>query len=323
MGIEIKVPIEKLRERKLFVAAPMYGGQCQGMFARSIADLSALCTHYGIQVRFYFLFNESLITRARNYCADEFIRSGDTHLMFIDSDIGFNANDVIALMALQSENPDDDNYDIIAGPYPKKCISWEKIKTAVDKGFADEDPNQLEKYVGDYVFNPAGGVGEIPLGEPVEVLEAGTGFMMIRRNTFDKFAEAYPQQMYKPDHVRTEHFDGSREIMAFFDTPIDHKRTNINFELRTFLEKNPDATQDQIVAFVEDPNAGSREYSKRYLSEDYMFCQWVRNAGMKVWLCPWIQLQHVGMYVFGGSLVDLAQIGAAATADPSVLKKKK
>jgi hypothetical protein len=29
------------------------------------------------------------------------------------------------------------------------------------------------------------------------------------------------------------------------------------------------------------------------------------------------------MYVFGGSLVDLAQIGAAATADPSVLKKKK
>jgi hypothetical protein len=323
MGIEIKVPIEKLRERKLFVAAPMYGGQCQGMFARSIADLSALCTHYGIQVRFYFLFNESLITRARNYCADEFMRSGDTHLMFIDSDIGFNANDVIALMALQSENPDDDNYDIIAGPYPKKCISWEKIKTAVDKGFADEDPNQLEKYVGDYVFNPAGGVGEIPLGEPVEVLEAGTGFMMIRRNTFEKFAQAYPQQMYKPDHVRTEHFDGSREIMAFFDTPIDHKRTNINFELRTFLEKNPDATQQEIVAFVEDPNAGSHEYSKRYLSEDYMFCQWTRNAGMKVWLCPWIQLQHVGMYVFGGSLVDLAQIGAAATADPSVLKKNK
>lgn len=323
MGIEIKVPIEKLRERKLFVAAPMYGGQCQGMFARSIADLSALCTHYGIQVRFYFLFNESLITRARNYCADEFIRSGDTHLMFIDSDIGFNANDVIALMALQSENPDEDQYDILAGPYPKKCISWEKIKTAVDKGFADEDPNKLEKYVGDYVFNPAGGSGEIPLGEPVEVLEAGTGFMMIRRNTFEKFAQAYPQQMYKPDHVRTEHFDGSREIMAFFDTPIDHKRTHLNEELKLFLDKNPEATGQEILEFVKDPNSGSKEFSKRYLSEDYMFCQWVRNAGMKVWLCPWMQLQHVGMYVFGGSLVDLAQIGAAATADPSVLKKKK
>jgi hypothetical protein len=319
MGIEIKVPIEQLRERKLFVAAPMYGGQCAGMFARSIADLSALCTHYGIQVRFYFLFNESLITRARNYCADEFVRSGDTHMMFIDSDIGFNANDVIALLALQS---DDSEYDVLAGPYPKKCISWEKIKMAVDKGFADEDPQNLEKFVGDYVFNPANGTNAIPLGEPVEVLEAGTGFMMIRRETLIKFQEAYPHQMYKPDHVRTEHFDGSREIMAFFDTPIDHKRTNINAELKLWLEKNPDASHDQIVQFVANPDLdASREYSKRYLSEDYMFCQWVRNAGMKVWFCPWMQLQHVGMYVFGGSLVDLAQIGAAATADVGQLKK--
>ena len=321
MGIEIKVPIEQLRERKLFVAAPMYGGQCAGMFARSVADLSALCTHYGIQVRFYFLFNESLITRARNYCADEFLRSGDTHMMFIDSDIGFNANDVIALLALQS---DDSPYDVLAGPYPKKCISWEKIKMAVDKGFADEDPQNLEKFVGDYVFNPANGTNAIPLGEPVEVLEAGTGFMMIRRETLVKFQEAYPQQMYKPDHVRTEHFDGSREIMAFFDTPIDHKRTNINAELKLWLEKNPDATHEQIVQFVANPDLDpSREYSKRYLSEDYMFCQWVRNAGMKVWFCPWMQLQHVGMYVFGGSLVDLAQIGAAATADVNQIKKNK
>ncbi len=324
MGIEIKVPIETLRERKLFVAAPMYGGQCAGMFARSVADLSALCTHYGIQVRFYFLFNESLITRARNYCADEFLRSGDTHLMFIDSDIGFNANDVIALMALQSQNPDDDQYDIIAGPYPKKCISWEKIVTAVNKGAADENPNNLEKYVGDYVFNPANGVQSIPLGEPVEVLEAGTGFMMIRRNTFEKFMEAYPHQSYKPDHVRTEHFDGTREIFAFFDTPIDGKRTNINNELKKYLDENPKASHEDILGFVVDPNNGVvKDYTKRYLSEDYMFCQWIRNAGMKVWFCPWIQLNHVGMYVFGGSLADLASIGASATADPSQLKKNK
>lgn len=286
MSMEIKLPIEELRKRKLFVATPMYGGQCAGMYTRSIADLSALCTHYGIQVRFYFLFNESLITRARNYCADEFMRSGDTHMMFIDSDIGFNARDVIALLALQDPDATNDNYDILAGPYPKKCISWEKIKTAVDKGFADEDPGNLEKYVGDYVFNPVGGTTSIPLGAPVEVLEAGTGFMMIRRNTFEKFADKYPEQLYTPDHVRTEHFDGSRQIMAYFDTPIC-----------------PD--------------------TNRYLSEDYMFCQWTRKAGLHVWFCPWMQLQHVGMYVFGGSLVDLAQIGAPATADVNALKKFK
>ena len=320
MSMEIKVPVEKLRERKLFVAAPMYGGQCAGMFARSVADLSALCTHYGIQVRFYFLFNESLITRARNYCADEFMRSNDTHMIFIDSDIGFNANDVIAMLALQD---DESPYDILAGPYPKKCISWEKIKMAVDKGFADENPGNLEKFVGDYVFNPANGTKSIRLDQPVEVLEAGTGFMMIRRNTFEKFAEAYPHQQYRPDHVRTEHFDGSREIVAYFDTPIDHKRTNISNELQEYLQKNPEATNEQIIAFVNDPNNGMRQYTKRYLSEDYMFCQWVRNIGLKVWFCPWMQLQHVGMYVFGGSLADLAQIGAAATADVASMKKNK
>ena len=284
--MEIKASIEELKKKKLFIAAPMYGGQCAGMFARSIADLSSLCTHYGIQVRFYFLFNESLVTRARNYCADEFMRSGDTHMLFIDSDIGFNAQDVIALLALQSDNPEDDEYDIIAGPYPKKCISWEKIKMAVDKGVADEDPSVLEKYVGDYVFNPRSGTKEIKLNEPVEVMEAGTGFMMIRRSTFAKYEKAYPELMYKPDHVRTEHFDGSREIMAYFDCIID-----------------PD--------------------TKRYLSEDYMFCYNVNKMGGHIYLCPWMKLQHVGMYVFGGSLADLASVGATATADMSVIKKGK
>lgn len=318
--MEIKVPIEELRKRKLFVATPMYGGACQGMYTRSIADLSALCARYGIQVRFYFLFNESLITRARNYCADEFMRSGDTHLMFIDSDIGFDPNDVIAMLALMT---DESPYDVLTGPYPKKTISWEKIKHAVDKGAADENPQVLEKFVGDFVFNPANGTGTIPINEPAEVLEAGTGFMMIRRNTFEKMTEAYPHQMYKPDHVRTEHFDGSREIMAFFDTPIDHKRTHINNQLDEYLKKNPSATAKDVADFVKDPNNGTREFSKRYLSEDYMFCQWVRNIGLKVWLCPWMKLQHVGMMVFGGSLADLAQIGAVATADPEQLKGKK
>ena len=287
MSIEIKVPIERLRERKLFVAAPMYGGQCAGMFARSIADLSALCTHYGIQVRFYFLFNESLITRARNYCADEFIRSGDTHLMFIDSDIGFDPNDVIALAVIAADGTDK---DIVCGPYPKKCIAWEKIKRAVDKGFADKNPEALEKYVGDYVFNPKEGAGSIPLDEPVEVLEGGTGFMMIRRDALEKFQAAYPQYMYKPDHVRTEHFDGSREILMAFQAEVDPK-------------------------------------SKRYLSEDYWFCQKAQEIGLKTWLCPWMKLQHMGSYVFGGSLIDLAQIGASATADeqsmPNRIGKKK
>ncbi len=279
--MEIKINTDELRKCKLFVATPMYGGQCAGMFARSIADLSALCTHHGIPLQMYFLFNESLITRARNYCCDEFMRSDATHMLFIDSDIGFNPQDVIALLALQIQNED---YDVIGGPYPKKCISWEKIKHAVDKGVADKDPSVLEKFVGDYVFNPKSGTGAIPIGEPAEVLEIGTGFVMIRRKTFEAFNEKFPQYLYKPDHVRTKHFDGSRKIMMYFQAEVDPK-------------------------------------SERYLSEDYWFCQKLQEANLRTWLCPWMQLQHVGTYIFGGSLADLASIGASATADSDQLKK--
>jgi hypothetical protein len=281
-AIEISVSIEELRKRKIFVATPMYGGICGGQYCKSTADLAVLSTQYGMDVRFFYLFNESLITRARNYLVDEFLRSDCTHLMFIDSDIGFDPNDVIALSVIAA--PGSDKH-IVCGPYPKKCIAWEKIKRAVDKGFADKDPNNLEKYVGDYVFNPKEGTQTIALDEPVEVLEGGTGFMMIQREALEKFRDAYPQYMYKPDHVRTEHFDGTREILMAFQAEVDPA-------------------------------------SKRYLSEDYWFCQKSWEIGIKTWLCPWMKLQHMGSYVFGGSLVDLAQIGAGATADEAAMPNK-
>ncbi len=280
---EINVPIEELQKHKLFICTPMYGGQCTGTFTKSMMDLAQLCASYGIQMQVYFLFNESLITRARNYCCEAFMNSGYTHLMFIDADIGFTPQDVLALLALtiQENSP----HDIIGGPYPKKTISWEKIKVAVDKGMADEDPNNLSKFVGDYVFNPKAGTQRIALGEPCEVLEIGTGFMMIPRRTLEKFQAAYPQYMYRPDHIRTKEFDGSKKIMQFFQAEIDAK-------------------------------------SERYLSEDYWFTQKAQDIGLRTYLCPWMSMTHMGSYMFGGSLADLASINVSATADPSLLKKQ-
>lgn len=281
--MEIKIEMAELRKRSLMLCTPMYGGMATGTFTKSVMDLASLCTANGIQLRTYFLFNESLIPRARAYCADEFMRSDCQHMIFLDADIGFDAKDVLAMLALQS---DESPYDVLCAPYPKKCISWEKIKIAVDKGRADENPNNLENFLGDFVFNPKHNTGNFRLDEPVEVLESGTGFMMIRRNTFDKFREAYPELLYRPDHVRTEMFDGSREIMMYFDTIIDPE-------------------------------------TKRYLSEDYMFCQWAGKIGLKIFLCPWIRTSHTGTMIFGGSLSDLASLGVSATADPTQLKHKK
>jgi glycosyltransferase involved in cell wall biosynthesis len=323
--MEIQIDMEALRKRKLFVATPMYGGQCNGIFTRSLCDLTAMCVKYGIEIRSYFLFNESLITRARNYCVDEFLRSDAEHLLFIDSDIGFNPQDVIALMALQSpESP----YDVIAGPYPKKCITWEKIKQAVDKGAADRNPAMLEDFVGDFVFNPAMDKGEtsktIKLDEPAEVLETGTGFMMIRRSTLKKYLENYPEILYRPDHVRTAEFDGSRKIGMYFQSEVDRHNPVKDYEnLLTRIKNNENVEKTEIENVLENAKNKISSSTDRYLSEDYLFCQNVRKAGMKVWLCPWMHLQHAGTYVFAGKLPALASVGASATADPALLRQQR
>jgi hypothetical protein len=283
---QISLPWEEFRKRKLNVSTPMYGGVCYGTYTRSLLALQSKMTQNQLQLDSRFMFNESLIQRARNYLADDFLRSDATHLLFVDADIGFEPDAALHLLALQGINPEDDEYDIICAPYPKKCISWEKIKRAVDKGVADEDASELRHYMGDYVINfiPQHGQVTVPLDRPVEIAEGGTGFMMIRRATFEKFAKAYPETSYLPDHARTENHDGSREIHTYFDCQIDPE-------------------------------------TRRYLSEDYWFCHKARQAGMKVWICPWIQLTHTGTMAFEGSLGHLASIGADPTANE--VKEKK
>lgn len=258
---KIEIPADELRKRKLFVATPMYGGVCNGPYTKACLDLTTLAIKHGVQCQFFFLFNESLITRARNYLVDEFLRSDATHLMFIDSDIDFNPMDVLALLALDKP--------INGGPYPKKTIAWEKIYDAAKFGLADDNPNKLELYSGDYVFNVVPGTTEIRMDEPVKVLEIGTGFMLIKREVFEQFKAAYPDFSYKPDHNRTVNFDGTREIHMYFQALICPE-------------------------------------TKRYLSEDYMFCQWARKIGIDVYLCPWMKLRHAGTHIFGGSLDSLA-----------------
>jgi|TARA_B110000908_G_C10239699_1_gene445355 hypothetical protein len=286
--MNIQISVDELKKHKIFIGTPMYGGNCSGSYTKSCTDLAMMCAANGITIKFYYLFNESLIQRARNYVADEFMRSDCTHLVFIDSDIAFNPKDVLGLLAVQLKDPD--LYNIVCGPYPKKTIAWEKVKAAVDKGKADESPFELDQYTADYVFNPVNKLGSFNLGEPLEIGEGGTGFMCIPRATFERYKEAYPEYSYKPDHARTENFDGTNEIMAYFDCIID-------------------------------------PVSKRYLSEDYFFCHKAREAGMKVWMAPWMQINHIGTYIFKGNMAAIGSLGVSATADKSSssrnYKKKK
>lgn len=232
----------------------------------------------------------------------------------------FKAKNKSNLFDLEIEN--DNCLFVNNGMLVHNCLSWSKIRDAVKQGYGDDDPRALSEFVGDFVFNPVQGT-TINIHEPAEVSESGTGFMMIRRNTFEKFKEAYPQQHYLPDHVYNEHFDGTREIVAYFDCPIDGKLSNLKEELTLYLKRTPNASHADILKFCTDPNwEASRPYSKRYLSEDYMYCAWSRKIGMKVWICPWIRLVHWGKMPFGGSLQALAAIQASPTVDEGMVKKR-
>jgi hypothetical protein len=255
--MKVDIPIEELRSRKLMVATPMFGAMCTAAYCVSICDLMAAGAKSGLFMVPVFLTNNSLITHARNQCADIFLKSGATHLLFIDADIGFRPEAALTLLALQSaESP----YDVLCAPYPMKRVNWGNVRQAARRKDADDAPAEaLAKLGSDFVFNPLA-PGRVSLQEPVEVRESGTGFMMIRRQTFERLAQAHPEWRYK--------FNGEM-LTQFFHTEIDRA-------------------------------------DGQYVSEDYWFCRRVRELGMQVWLCPWIELKHVGQYEYEGSLAAFA-----------------
>jgi hypothetical protein len=261
--------MESLKGKKLFVATPQYGGMNCGLFMKSCLDLQLLCTQYRVEVRFAFIFNESLITRARNYLVSQFLDTDFTHFLFIDADVHFQPQDVLDLLIR--------DLDVAGGPYPKKSINFKNVALAARK-HPDLNPQELEKVVGDYVFNCVKGTERIKVGEPVEVLEIGTGFMMIRRDMFDKFKDAYPTLRFKPDFIGQSDFNPNKWIHIFFDTHVD----------------------------APDSLTGGGTY--RYLSEDYFFCQLVRKMGGKVFLCPWMMTTHIGTYGFQGNMPAIANL---------------
>jgi hypothetical protein len=246
---------ENEKKPKIFVATPMYGGMCAGFYTQSIIQLLTTCQANGVDVEYSFMFNESLITRARNSLTYTFMQTDCSHLMFIDADIKFRAEDVIHMIRAEK--------DILCGIYPKKEINWYSVKAAMDRGVPFD---QLKSHTGSFVVNLVNYAGEVtvPVNVPVEIFNGGTGFMLIKREVFDKLGELVPS--YSNDVVDLGgKMKQSEPIKEFFTTSIE-PGTN------------------------------------RLLSEDYHFCRIWRETGGQVHAAPWCQLSHIGTYAFEGQL---------------------
>ncbi len=131
----------------------------------------------GIPHQICTLTNESAVHRARNQLAKSFLSSSYERLMFIDSDIEFKAEDVGKLWAM--------DVDIAVGVYAMKKIDAKRAAW-VDGKLIDD----LDKFSG-----------------PTEVDYAGTGFMMIKREVFEKMIPfVKPEKTEQGERIRFFHF---------------------------------------------------------------------------------------------------------------------
>lgn len=208
---ELAIDVSKLKGKKVMLATPMYGGLGNTMYMSSVLQLQDQFLKRGIFLYHCFMMNESLIDRARNGLVDEFLsRSDADYLLFVDADIQFRPEDVMAMMTYER--------DIICAPYPKKHINWPVIIRAIKSGIDDVDV--LEKLVGEYVFTPL--EDSYFNEEIVKVSEAGTGLMLIHRSVFKKMMEAYPENYYECDDAKAGYY--GKRMYAFFRTEIHEKR---------------------------------------------------------------------------------------------------
>ena len=103
----------------VMIATPCYGGQLTESYLHGILNAISVASKENVQVHLNTMGNESLITRARNTLVAQFLDADKkdpdkfTHLMFIDSDIGFGGEAIIRLLK--------SDYDIACGIYPRKC----------------------------------------------------------------------------------------------------------------------------------------------------------------------------------------------------------
>lgn len=129
----------------------------------------------------------------------------------------------------------------------------------------DGEVENLADFGGAFVLNMIGNSdAETDDSGLIEIRHGGTGFMLIKRGVFAHLAPYVP--VYRTSSAKTESGSYVQPLVnEFFATSID------------------------------DTGA--------LLSEDYHFCELWRKHGGKVFANPFIKLEHVGTYVYGGNIL--------------------
>ena len=194
----------------IHIAIPCYGGMISASTARSTILLTHELSRHGIGWSFDTVLHESLVQRARNIHVSNFLKNGiATHLFFIDADIEFRPEDVLGMLAT--------NHRVVCSAYPKKVFEPGRLATAVKN--QDRDPL---RYATTFAINPISMVGEAVTVNRgcVPVLDAATGFLMMKRAVLESMCKHYTETLYYSDASRNY----GEPQWALFDCAIEAGR---------------------------------------------------------------------------------------------------
>ena len=241
----------------IFVATPVHS-DCSIHYTQSLLEFQRYCYEKKIGVTFQ-LFKSSLVTQGRNLSVGGFMESKHTHLLFIDSDIDFEAKSIQAMV--------DKDKDVISVPYPMKTFNWDKmfanfkdgkIKNSIELAMnGNTYPMRLPN---EDNFNIENGC--------IEVSHSPTGCMLIKRSVIEKMIEKYPEMRISQPTIINGKPVEKPFLYNFFDTmfnPVDHTYMGEDF---AFCKRWKDiggkchAIIDQLITHV-----GEHQYSGRFADE--------------------------------------------------------
>jgi len=153
----IKKPEEQAPPKQVHLAigCPMYDGRVALPFFSSIVNF-VMEVSKKHNVDFHFCTGESILPKARNIIVHQMLANKETtHLLFVDSDIGFDGRDIDLM--IQADKP------IMVAPVQLKIPNKEIFNIDVIK---------TEKAQTRYT--------------PFKVKRGGTGLMLIQREVFEK-----------------------------------------------------------------------------------------------------------------------------------------
>jgi hypothetical protein len=206
----------------LVIATPAYGRQLTAVYASSILGFMEAAQKANLPVEVAVQSGDALISRARQDLVTRFLETPQaTHLLFVDSDIGFSPEQVFRLLEF--------NVDMATGAYPFKHLNPEKIQKAHEK----KGPVRRGEFwdYGVEFENPA--KVEMKNGF-AKTLYSGLGFALIRKSVFQKMIQHYPELKYTGGFLPTDPFPQSQNRYALFNDFIDEKTGRYLPEDRSF-----------------------------------------------------------------------------------------